>query len=84
MILGFGVIQNNIFLVTEDFQLSIYQVMAINMISNSGRYIIVFNGEIYNHNEIRNNYFKFHTWKSTSDTETVLAAFEIKLKILII
>jgi asparagine synthase (glutamine-hydrolysing) len=45
------------------------------MFSSDGRYVIIFNGEIYNHLEIReylNNDYKFI---STSDTETVLYAF---------
>ena len=46
------------------------------MISKSGRYIIVFNGEIYNHIAIRNNYFNDFDWNGSSDTETLLAAFE--------
>ena len=42
-------------------------------ISNSERYILVFNGEIYNHNEIRKNFFsQDFKWKSTCDTETVI------------
>src|SRR3989338_124653 len=44
------------------------------MISNDGRYIIVFNGEIYNYQEIKkelNNY----QFKTESDTEVLLAAF---------
>ena len=51
------------------------------MISNSGRFVIVFNGEIYNHMEIRkkinaksknSNY-----WRGRSDTETIIEAVEI-------
>jgi len=37
--------------------------------------IIIHNGEIYNHLEIRNSLPK-HTWKSNSDTETILAAYQ--------
>jgi asparagine synthase (glutamine-hydrolysing) len=44
------------------------------MISKSGRFIIAFNGEIYNHIEIRKELFNF-VWKSKSDTETLLEAF---------
>ena len=51
------------------------------MISSSGRFVIVFNGEIYNHFEIRkeiNNLNKCHSiWRGTSDTETLLEAIEI-------
>jgi asparagine synthase (glutamine-hydrolysing) len=48
------------------------------MFSNDGNFVIVFNGEIYNHIEIRNKYLSDIEFKSTSDTETVLNAF-IKL-----
>lgn len=50
------------------------------MISYSGRYVIVFNGEIYNHNDLRNDLSSLdHSipWKGHSDTETLLVAFEL-------
>lgn len=48
------------------------------MISSSGRYTIVFNGEIYNHLEIRSLLIDegINFWKGHSDTETLLAGFE--------
>jgi asparagine synthase (glutamine-hydrolysing) len=49
------------------------------MISNSGRYVIVFNGEIYNHRKLRTELEKEHAapaWKGHSDTEVMLAAFD--------
>ena len=45
------------------------------MKSESGRYVICYNGEVYNHNVLRrelNNY----SFNGTSDTETLLAYFE--------
>lgn len=50
------------------------------MVSKSKRFIICFNGEIYNHNEIRKELYKNNLkqdWISDSDTETLLAAIEI-------
>lgn len=44
------------------------------MISASGRYVIVFNGEIYNHLEMRKGLIQH--WRGHSDTETLLAGFE--------
>lgn len=51
------------------------------MQSNSNRFVIIFNGEIYNHLEIRkeidlhvNENFK---WKGSSDTETILESIEL-------
>lgn len=47
--------------------------------SNSGRFILIFNGEIYNHLEIRNKLLreKANTyWKGSSDTETLVEALE--------
>ena len=41
----------------------------------SGRYIIVFNGEIYNHKEIRAKFVN-QSWVGGSDTETILVAIE--------
>lgn len=45
------------------------------MISPSGRYVIVFNGEIYNHLDIRKEVEPV-SWRGHSDTETLLAAFD--------
>lgn len=49
------------------------------MVSASGRYVIVFNGEIYNHLELRRGLATLgvHTWRGHSDTETLLAAMEV-------
>ncbi len=45
--------------------------------SPSGRYHLVFNGEIYNHEEIRERLPKgFHQFKGNSDTETLIMAFD--------
>lgn len=49
------------------------------MISEGGRFVIAFNGEIYNHQTLRNelqNAGVAPTWRGCSDTETLLAAFE--------
>ena len=46
------------------------------MHSSDGRYTIVFNGEIYNHWELRNSEFKAMNFKTTSDTETILAMYD--------
>jgi len=48
------------------------------MVSPSGRYVIVFNGEIYNHLELRAELAQTTAvaWRGHSDTETLLAAFE--------
>lgn len=44
------------------------------MVSADNRYVIVFNGEIYNHMEVRAE-LKDVSWNGRSDTETVLAAY---------
>jgi len=50
------------------------------MQSASSRYVIAFNGEIYNHRTLRNELAKNDalaiTWRGHSDTETLLAGFE--------
>ncbi len=50
------------------------------MISQSGRYVISFNGEVYNHMEIRRRvdtiFPNIIVWKGTSDTESILTAIE--------
>lgn len=42
------------------------------MISECGEYAIIFNGEIYNHQEIRNELIKKDSFKGHSDTESIL------------
>jgi len=46
------------------------------MVSASGRYVIAFNGEIYNHLDLRLQ-LSDRTWYGHSDTETLLAGFEL-------
>jgi asparagine synthase (glutamine-hydrolysing) len=45
------------------------------MHSASGRFVVAFNGEIYNHGEIRTR-LENVTWRGHSDTEVLLAAIE--------
>jgi asparagine synthase (glutamine-hydrolysing) len=51
------------------------------MQSLSGRFVMVFNGEIYNHMNLRTEINNFaqqkYVWNGQSDTETLLSAFEI-------
>ncbi|CAN1535136.1 AsnB Asparagine synthase (glutamine-hydrolyzing) [Sphingomonadaceae bacterium] len=48
------------------------------MESGSGRYVISYNGEIYNHLDIRDELGRMgvQNWRGHSDTETILAAVE--------
>lgn len=46
------------------------------MVSASGRFVLVHNGEIYNHLELRARLCSAQTWHGHSDTETVLALIE--------
>lgn len=48
------------------------------MASQSGRYMLAYNGEIYNHLDIRAELEQIaaRTWRGHSDTETLLAAIE--------
>jgi asparagine synthase (glutamine-hydrolysing) len=45
------------------------------MVSRGGRYVIAFNGEIYNHADLR-GLLPTAAWRGHSDTETLLAAIE--------
>ncbi|MEQ1701575.1 MAG: asparagine synthase (glutamine-hydrolyzing), partial [Ilumatobacteraceae bacterium] len=45
------------------------------MASHSGRYVVVYNGEIYNHRELRQELAGV-AWRGTSDTEVMVAAFD--------
>jgi asparagine synthase (glutamine-hydrolysing) len=48
------------------------------MVSESGRYVAVFNGEIYNYREIQSKLEdRGYVFRTTSDTEVLLAAYEI-------
>lgn len=46
------------------------------MVSGGGRYVVMFNGEVYNHMELRADLSPLGGWRGTSDTETLLAGFE--------
>jgi asparagine synthase (glutamine-hydrolysing) len=46
------------------------------MYSKSGKYIIIFNGEIYNHHFLRSILPSSINWKSNSDTETLIETID--------
>lgn len=46
------------------------------MVSRSGRYVLVFNGEIYDHEKLRSLARPPASWRGRSDTESLLAGFE--------
>ena len=47
------------------------------MVSSSGRFVIAYNGEIYNHKELKKKLFQNSaTFRGSSDTEVLLAAIE--------
>jgi asparagine synthase (glutamine-hydrolysing) len=45
------------------------------MVSADERFVIVFNGEIYNHAELRSRLAPPRGWRGTSDTETLMEAY---------
>lgn len=45
------------------------------ILDSSGRYAMVFNGEIYNHRELRAQYLTDHAFKGSSDTETLIELY---------
>ena len=46
------------------------------MASHNGRYVIAYNGEIYNHADLRKALSAALPWRGGADTETLLAGFE--------
>lgn len=46
-------------------------------VSNDGRYVLVFNGEIYNYRELKSLLSHIYNFKTNSDTEVLLAAYMI-------
>ena len=44
-------------------------------ISDDGRYVLIYNGELYNHEEIRKPLLNKYNFKTNCDTETLLYAF---------
>ncbi|MDP2685101.1 MAG: asparagine synthase (glutamine-hydrolyzing) [bacterium] len=47
------------------------------MFSHNGRFVIVFNGEVYNYIEIREELKEKYQFKTGTDTEVILAAFQV-------
>ena len=43
---------------------------------HSERYVLTYNGEIYNHLELRKNFLKDFSFKTTSDTETLICMID--------
>ena len=48
------------------------------MISSCGRYVIAYNGEIYNHLDLRKRFLSGHPFRGHSDTETIIELFRLQ------
>jgi len=48
------------------------------MASSCGRYLLVYNGELYNHLELRKKYLAGHPFIGHSDTETIIELFRLQ------
>ena len=62
-------------------RLSILELSALGhqpMDSSCGRYCIIFNGEIYNHLDLRKRYLSGHSFRGHSDTETIIELFRLQ------
>ena len=62
-------------------RLSILELSALGhqpMDSSCGRYCIIFNGEIYNHLDLRKRYLSAHSFRGHSDTETIIELFRLQ------
>lgn len=46
------------------------------MISANGKYVVIFNGEVYNYQELARKYLKDKVLKSNSDTEVIVELFD--------
>jgi asparagine synthase (glutamine-hydrolysing) len=46
------------------------------MSSSDGRYVIVFNGEIYNYKELKQQLLSDYNFKTKSDTEVIIASYK--------
>lgn len=45
------------------------------MYSHCGRFVMIYNGEVYNYEEIRKAKFDQHAWRSSSDSEVIVECF---------
>ena len=71
-----GIVFGHQRLAVIDLSVSGHQPMK----SSSGRYMLIYNGEIYNHLDIRKKIekkFALKKWQGSSDTETLLEAIEV-------
>ena len=62
-------------------RLSILELSALGhqpMDSSCGRYCMIFNGEIYNHLELRKKYLPGYPFKGHADTETIIELFRLQ------
>ena len=68
-------LKNNVFL--GHTRLSIIDLTPnANQPLETDRFIIVYNGEIYNYTQLRNDYLKEYKFSSNSDTEVILYMFD--------
>lgn len=80
---GFGAWQGDSGIALAHRRLSILDLSAAGhqpMACYTGRYVIAFNGEIYNHLALRDELERAHSassWRGHSDTETLLVGFVV-------